>query len=54
MLGDELLVEFLVDFRRGRAAKGRPDIDAGDVEAGRQRVFNVVAVRYIAKPVVDR
>src|SRR5438876_9476152 len=28
MLGDELFVEFLADFRRGGAATGRSDIDA--------------------------
>ena len=54
MLGDELFVEFLADFRGGGADTGSADIDASDVESGGQRLFNVVAVRHIAKPIIDR
>src|SRR4051794_27408244 len=54
MLGDELLVEFLADFRRGGAATGRSDVDARYVESGGEQLLNVVAVRHIAKPIIDR
>src|SRR5262249_10970922 len=54
MLGDELLVELLADFRCGRAAARRSDLDASDVEPGGEQLFDVVTVCHTAEPIMDR
>src|SRR5947209_16840566 len=47
LLGDELVVEFLADFRGGGAATRRTDINASDVESGGEQLFNVVTECHI-------
>ena len=48
-LRDDVLVKFLADFGQRRAAVRGSDVDAGDMETGRQP-FNVVAVRHVPNP----
>ena len=53
MLRNQQLVELLANVRgRGTAAR-RSDIDTGDVKSGPQCLFYIVAMREIAKPIVD-
>src|SRR4051794_21911540 len=50
--GDELFVKFLAALCRRRTAR-RSDIDSRHVKAGGQHLFNIVAMRHIAKAVID-